>query len=211
MLEPTEQEVTTFLEALGAGDGPALGELFSASYEEVHRLAHFQRRRWSGQETLSTTVLVHEAYLKLCQQDPTLWRDRGHFLRVVTRAMRHILINYAKRSRRLKRGGESTHVPADDVAAIEASRIEDVLVLDEALSRLARRHPRWAQVVECRAFAGLDVKETAEALDISPRTVKRDWQRGQAWLFHQLGSPPSAAATSSTTAGLGGCDEETRG
>lgn len=182
-MEPTEQEVTALVEALGAGDEGALGELFSAAYNELRGLAHAQRRGWLGQETLSTTALVHEAYLKLSQQDAPAWNNRGHFFRVASRAMRHILINYAKHRQRAKRGGGSERVPFDEAELVDESQVEKLLALDEALSRLARRNPRWAQVVESRVFAGLDVEETAEALEVSPTTVKRDWQRAQAWLY----------------------------
>lgn len=189
-LEPTEKEVTAFVEALAAGEESSLGDLFATAYAELCDLAHAQRRRWSGQETLSTTVLVHEAYLKLSRQDELQWRDRGHFFRVAARAMRHILINYAIRSRTARRGGASVHVPADRVPLVDESRIEDLLALDEALTRLAQQNPRWARVVECRVFAGLDVAETAEALAVSTTTVKRDWSRAQAWLYSQLEPSP---------------------
>lgn len=188
-MEPTEQEITAFVDALGAGagEGAGLGEAFSAAYSELCGLAHAQRRHWSGLETLSTTALVHEAYLKLAQQDALVWRDRAHFFRIAARAMRFILINYAEHRRTAKRGGMRVHVPADEVPLVEDSQIEDVLALDEALHRLARQNPRWARVVECRVFAGLEVDETAEALEISARTVKRDWQRAQTWLYRELG------------------------
>lgn len=182
-MEPADKEITAFVDALSAGDDEALGDLFSAAYDGLHRLAHSQRAGWNGQHTLSTTVLVHEAYLKLSEQDAPRWQDRGHFFRVAGRAMRHILINYAERSRANKRGGTSIHVSVDEAQLIDESRAEDLLALDEALTRLAHQNPRWAQVIECRLFAGLEVEETAEALGISTATVKRDWRHGQAWLF----------------------------
>lgn len=185
-MEPTQQEITAFVNALSGGEDASLGKLFMAAYEELRGVAHAQRRGWFGLETLSTTALVHEAYLSLARQDDPVWQDRGHFFRVAARAMRFILINYVKRGGRVKRGGASVHVPADEAPLIEASDIEELLALDEALSRLASRNRRWTQVVECRVFAGLDVEETAEALDVSPTTVKRDWRRAQAWLHSEL-------------------------
>lgn len=168
-------------------DGDAsLGELFAAAYAQLRSVAHDQRRRWRGQETLCTTALVSEAYLKLSRQAPGKWESRGHFLRVAARAMRHILMDYAKRSRRVKRGGESDHVPADEARLVDEARIEELLALDEALTRLAQENPRRAQVVECRFFAGLEVEETAEALGVSVSTVMRDLRRGKAWLYLQL-------------------------
>lgn len=185
-MKPTEKEITAFIDAIGRGEDTALGELFSSTYEQLHGLAHSQRGRWDGQQTLSTTVLVHEAYLKLSRQDAPHWRDRGHFFRVAAQAMRHILVDYAKRARRTKRGSDAEHISLGDTPPGEASRIEELLALDDALTHLESENPRWAQVVECRFFAGLEIDETAEALDISPATVKRDWSRGQAWLYEVM-------------------------
>lgn len=188
----TDEETRAFLQALVADEEVSLSELFSAAYARLHSLARDQRRRWRGQETLSTTALVHEAYLKLSQQESPQWQSRGHFFRIAARAMRHILINYAERSRTAKRGGGSPHVPADETPLVQESRIEELLALNEALTQLEHLSPRQAQVVECRFFAGLEVEETAEALDVSPATVMRDWRRGKAWLYRELASrrPP---------------------
>lgn len=185
-MHASDEEITAFVAALGAGENVPLQALYSAAYDRLYRLAHDQRRRWGGQETLSTTALVHEAYLKLSKQDEPQWRDRGHFFRVAARAMRHILIDYAERSRAVKRGGGSVHVRAEQTPLIQESRVEEFLALDQALTRLARQNPRQARVVECRFFVGLEVEETAEALGISPATVMRDWRRGKAWLYVQL-------------------------
>lgn len=186
-MKPSEQEVTEFVNAMGCGQDADLKDVFSAVYAQLRGLAHAQRRQWPGLETLSTTAVVHEAYLKLSQQEELAWHDRGHFLRIAARAMRFILVNYAERSRAAKRGGGNPHVPADEAQLIDPSRAQELLALDEALTRLAQFKPRWAQVVECRAFAGLDVEETAEALDVSARTVKRDWRFAQAWLYNESG------------------------
>lgn len=200
-MDASDREITAFVEALGAGEQVALGDLFTAAYARLHGLAHDQRRRWRGQETLSTTALVHEAYLKLSQQEEPRWESRGHFFRVAARAMRHILIDYAERSGTAKRGGDREHVPADDAEPIHESRIEELLALNEALTRLERRNARRARVVECRFFAGLDVEETAEALDISPATVVRDWSRGKAWLYLQLAPAASIGDDRGTSRG----------
>lgn len=208
-MDASDAEVTAFLKALGAGDDVPLPALYAAAYDRLYRLAHHQRRRWSGQETLSTTALVHEAYLKLSKQDEPRWRDRGHFFRVAARAMRHILIDYAERSRTVKRGGDSVHVHAEHAPLIHESRIEELLALDQALTRLARQHPRQARVVECRFFVGLEVGETAEALGISPATVMRDWRRGKAWLYVELGVRQArSVGTSSVGSSVGGSDED---
>ncbi|MGH9381858.1 MAG: ECF-type sigma factor [Thermoanaerobaculia bacterium] len=185
-MDAPDAEITALLEAMAAGDEAPLSELFSATYARLYSLARDQRRRWRGQETLSTTALVHEAYLKLSQQESPRWQSRGHFFRVAARAMRHILINYAERSRTAKRGGGREHIPAEDAALVHETRVEELLALDEALTRLEQLSPRQAQVVECRFFAGLDVEETAEALAVSEATVMRDWRRGKTWLYREL-------------------------
>lgn len=182
-----DRELMNFVDALGVETGTPVGELFATAYVKLRSLAHAQRLHWSGQNTLSTTALVHEAYLKLSERESPQWRNRGHFFSVAARAMRHILINYAERSRAAKRGGGCAHLSVEETPLIEEPRIEELLALDEALSHLERLSPRQARVVECRFFAGLGVEETAEALAISPATVKRDWSRGQAWLYRQLG------------------------
>lgn len=201
-MDELDEDVATLIHALGVED-VALGDLFPSAYEKLRSLAHAQRRRWNQQETLSTTALVHEVYLKLSRQDEARWRDKPHFLRVAARAMRHILIDYAERRQTAKRGDgvPLARLELDSVAAesnsehgaawpwenaSDGSRIDDLLALDEALKRLARQNPRQAQVVELRFFAGLDVEETADALGVAAITVMRDWRRGKAWLYLQL-------------------------
>jgi RNA polymerase sigma factor (TIGR02999 family) len=200
-MEAVDEDVATLVDALGAQD-VALGDLFPAAYERLRSLAHAQRRRWNQQETLSTTALVHEVYLKLSRHDEARWHDKRHFLRVAARAMRHILIDYAERRQaanrgdgiqlaRLGNGPDSRASDERDAAspwndASAESRIVELLALDEALTRLARQNPRQAQVVELRFFAGLDVEETADALGVAAITVMRDWRRGKSWLYLQL-------------------------
>lgn len=209
-MDVREEEITAFMTALGAGEDVSAQAFYSAAYDRLYTLAHHQRRRWSGQETLSTTALVHEAYLKLSKQDESRWRDRGHFFRVAARAMRHILIDYAERSRTAKRGGDSVHVQAEQAPLVQESHVEELLALDQALTRLARQNPRQARVVECRFFVGLEVDETAEALGISPATVMRDWRRGKAWLYVELGPRPArSAGTRAAGAAVGGPDGDT--
>lgn len=193
-MEPTEQEVTAFVDALGGGRDASLEELFAAAYDELRGVAHAQRRNWLGLETLSTTALVHEAYLRLSKSAALDWQDRGHFFRIAARAMRFILINHVERARTAKRGGQSAHVTAEDALLVDESQVEELLALDQALVRLADWNSRWAQVVECRIFAGLSVEETAEALSVSSPTVKRDWRHAQSWLYREL-APRQAGAT----------------
>ena len=187
------QTVSGLLEDLRAGNRRAFDELLPLVYDELHNLAERQRRRWDGDETLNTTALVHEAYLRLVDQSGSGWRSHAHFLAVASTAMRQILIDYAKRKRAVKRGGGRPHVPLHEVeAALTAAaapaevRDEALLVLDESLRRLEERDPGHCRIIECRVFGGMTIEDTAEALGISPATVKRRWAMAQAWLYRDL-------------------------
>lgn len=179
-------DLTVILRLAQEGNRQAIDEIFSAVYGELHRLAKAQRIRWDGNQTVNTTVLVHEAYLKLVDQNRAEWKDRAHFFAVAAMAMRQILINYAERRSAAKRGGGATELPLDEGLAMTDEAAEEVLALDEALHRLTRRNPRQARVVELRFFVGLSIEETATAMDLSPATVKRDWQLASAWLKNQM-------------------------
>ena len=181
-----------------AADRASLDALFPLVYAELSRLAHGQRRRWDGNLTLTTTALVHEAYLKLAGQHQLPTDDRAHFLAIASRAMRHILCNYARDQRRLKRGGGQVHITfedaeQDDGAAIDfsAGQADKLAQLDEALRRFEGMAERQCRVVECRFFGGMSVEETAAALGVSPRSVKRDWAFARAWLLREM-QPPMA-------------------
>lgn len=178
--------VASLLDAARQGDEGALDEVFTIVYDELHRMAHSQRRRWDGDYTLDTTALVHEAYLKLVDQTGAQWNNRGHFMAVAAKAMRHILVNYAERRRAAKRGGNMQRVSLDDSNPVSEEVAEEVLALHEALERLGEVNERQAKVVEARFFAGLPIEDTAEALDISPATVKRDWSLASAWLHREI-------------------------
>lgn len=181
-----EHEITRLLEAASGGSDRALEDLFVAVYAQLRRLAHMQRARWHGDETLCTTALVHEAYMRLGQQRQLQWENRAHFFNAASKAMRHILVDYARKQRATKRGGEQFRVPADSVQLVADDAVEEVLALNEALDRLGELDERQSRVVECRFFAGLGIEETAEALGVSTRTVKRDWRSAQAWLYREL-------------------------
>jgi RNA polymerase sigma factor (TIGR02999 family) len=180
------EQVTDLLQAAREGDRAALDRVFSIVYEQLRGLAHSQRRRWQGDYTLDTTALVHEAYLKLVDQSSASFKDRGHFMAVAAKAMRHILVNYAERRRAAKRGGSAQHVPIDEFNPVSEEAAEEVLALHDALDRLAALNERQANVVEARFFAGLPIEEAAEALAISPATVKRDWNLASAWLHREI-------------------------
>lgn len=190
--DETQSTVTRLLGEVRGGDRHALGELFALVYDELQLLARRQRRRWNGDYTLNTTALVHEAYLKLVDQSRIGVESRAHFFALASRAMRHILCNYARAKRARKRGGDLERVPLDDqqVPAGRAAPPDETSVLlaalGDALRRLEELEPRRARVVECRFFGGMTVEETATALGVSPRTVKRDYAMAQAWLQREL-------------------------
>jgi len=176
-----------------AGDPDALGRLLPIVYNQLHQLAKQQRRHWSGDETLNTTALVHEAYLRLAGNSAAGWENRAHFFAVASRAMRHILVDYAKRQHSAKRGGNHASLPLDNIeAALQTARdpaeagTEALIALDEALRRLEQHDVRQSRIVECRFFGGMAIQETAEALGVSPATVKRGWVMAQAWLHREL-------------------------
>lgn len=168
--------------------------LLPAVYNELRRLARAYLRAERPGHTLQATALVHEAYMRLVQQNPEAWRDRRAFIGIAAHLMRQILVEYARGRSREKRGGKDLHrVPLEEstlgtLSAADARRWE---ALDQALERLARLSARQAHIVELRYFAGLTVEEAAEVLDLSPKTVKRDWSAARAWLRRELGDPPS--------------------
>ncbi|HEX7122494.1 MAG TPA: ECF-type sigma factor [Gemmatimonadaceae bacterium] len=164
-----------------------LDEIFPVVYEELRRVAHRHLHGEGTGHTLVTTALVHEAYLELAKLDQIRWPGRAYVLAAASRAMRRVLIDYAVSRRAQKRGGGAVAEPLDDAVAMAVSRSDQLVALDEALERLAALNERWSRVVECRFFGGLSVEETAEALDISVATVKRDWTMARAWLNRELG------------------------
>lgn len=187
------RSVTQLLGDLREGKEDVVNELFPLVYEELHNLAQSQRQFWHGDQTLNTTALVHEAYLKLVDQKASAWSNRAHFYGVAAKAMRHILINYAKFRRRKKRGGDQQKLSIDEnrlqineVIDLSEERSEMLLSLDEALVNLASFSLRQSQIVECRFFGGMSIADTAEALNISPATVKRGWAMAQAWLYKEM-------------------------
>jgi RNA polymerase sigma factor (TIGR02999 family) len=164
-----------------------MDRLFPLVYDELRRIAHYQMAGERPGHTLETTGLVHETYLKLVDQTRVQWRDRGHFLRVASWAMRRILVDYARTSQALRRGGGQQRVTLNEEHA-GGERGDALVALDEALQRLAAVDRRLSQVVECRYFGGLTDEETAEALGVSARTVERDWVKARSWLRLELGA-----------------------
>lgn len=178
-------EVTRLLRAYGDGDRAALDLLMPLVYTQLRRVAR-ARLKDERSRPLDTTALVHEAYIRLAGADTLSIEDRSHFLSIAARAMRRILIEQARRRSSKKRGGGAPHVTLDSHGASVGARDEDLLALDQALRRLSELNPRQGVVVEYRVFANMTVEETARALAVSPRTVKRDWSSARAWLNREL-------------------------
>jgi RNA polymerase sigma factor (TIGR02999 family) len=187
-----ETTVTRLLKELQHGNRATLDELFPLVYHELRRLAHRHRRRWDGDETLGTTALVHEVYLKLVGGQRLAASNRAHFLAVAAKAMRQILGDYARARRRLKRGGDLHKVSLEVLEAVPGQLLisdqqaETLTMLDAALARLEQADSRLSQVVECRFFAGLSIADTAAVVGTSPATVKRDWTLARAWLYREM-------------------------
>ena len=186
-----QQTVTGLLYRVRSGDRDAFDRLFPMVYDEMRVLARRQRWGWVGDQTLGTTALVHEAYLRLVDQSSADWRSRGHFGAVASRAMRHILIDYARRRRAAKRGGPQANLSLDGVTEPAGTwtpeQAESLIALHEALAALERENERLARIVEMKFFGGLTVDEIGAALDLSPATVKRGWTMAQTWLYRAMG------------------------
>ncbi len=182
--------VTQLLAEWSHGDNAALTELTPLVYEELRRLAHHHMSGQRPDHTLQTTALVNEAYLRLADQTNPNWQSRAHFFAVAARAMRQILVNYARSSRAQKRGGGAARIELDEAAILSPEQSKEIVDLHEALERLGTLDARKAQVVELKFFGGLNYDEIAEVLKISPVTVRRDWEFAKLWLYTELHNPP---------------------
>jgi RNA polymerase sigma factor (TIGR02999 family) len=183
---PSKVEVTQLLKAWGAGDDKALERLTPVVEHELHRIAHRCMAREKSGHTLQTTALVNEVYLRLVDINAVDWQDRAHFFAISARMMRRVLTDFARSRSYQKRGAGAVQVSFDEALFVTPQKDADILALDAALTELAKLYPRQSQVVELRFFGGLEVKETAEALKISPETVKRDWRFAKTWLLRTL-------------------------
>ncbi|HEY1342856.1 MAG TPA: sigma-70 family RNA polymerase sigma factor [Bryobacteraceae bacterium] len=182
------EKITGLLKAWSEGDPAAQEQLIPLVYHELRHLASHYRRRAGGGDTLRTTALVHEAYLRLVDIDNVDWRDRVHFFAVSAQLMRRILVDAARAHGAAKRGGGARldSINVDELPAPGSDRAAELIALDDALTALAKLDPRRTQVIELRVFGGLTVDETAAALDLSPQTVMRDWKLAKAWLLREL-------------------------
>ncbi len=197
MPSPSENTVSRLLKEAEDGNKEALDRLFPLIYEALRKQAHWQRQRVHGRDSMNTTALVHETYLKLIGPSRVKWTSRAHFMAVAAKAMRHILVDYAEQQSAQKRGGGAHVLPLDELTAVPPGeglaeqQADTVLALHEALQRLEKEQPLLGRIVECRFFGGMTIKETATAFDIAPATVKRKWTLARAWLYRELADPPA--------------------
>ncbi len=185
-MTPTSHEITRLLLAWSEGDKQALDRLVPLVYDELRRLAKNYMRKERAGQTLQTTALIHEAYLRLIDADRVQWRNRAHFFGIAARLMRQILVARARERGCQKRGGGAERVSLDESMVIDERLNEDLVALDEALGELSQFDARMAQVVEMRFFGGLTEEEIAAALDVSTKTVRRDWRLARSWLRRKL-------------------------
>ncbi|HLM00766.1 MAG TPA: sigma-70 family RNA polymerase sigma factor [Pyrinomonadaceae bacterium] len=189
MEEPVRNslQITQLLRRWSEGNQEVLDKLMPLVYEELRRQASRYLRRERANHTLQTTALIHEAYLKLIDQNQVEWQNRTHFFAIASQAMRRILVDYARERNREKRGGAAENLPLEEAAfVVGEEKGVDLVALDEALNRLAEFDERQARVVELRYFSGLSIDETADVLGVSNVTVRRDWNMAKAWLHQQI-------------------------
>ena len=194
-METSSQQLSHLLQRWSDGDSEALDQLMPLVYGELRRMA----RRYMGQQpaghTLQTTALIHEAYLRLVGQEEKRWENRAHFFGVAAQAMRHILMDYARTQNRAKRGGGALQVSLDEALTFCTERSAELVALDDALTELAKLDERQSRVVELRFFGGLSIEETAEVLNVSAGTVRRDWSLARAWLHRELAASSESPQT----------------
>jgi RNA polymerase sigma factor (TIGR02999 family) len=186
MSNDSSQQITLLLIDWSKGDEFALEQLMPLVYSELRQMARRYMKKQPSGHTFQTTELIHETYLKLAGQNEQNWENRSHFFGVAAKAMRHILVDYAKAKHRDKRGGWQERVTFTEGAAVSLTRSEEILALDDALNQLAAMDERKVRVVEMKFFGGLTVDEISEILKISPETVKRDWSFAKTWLLREL-------------------------
>ncbi len=194
MLKSSVDDIDSLLAGFNMGDAAATEQLLPLIYEELRRMARGYMRGQPSEHTMQTTELIHEAYMKIARQGEQHWQNRAHFFGVAAKAMRHILVDYARSKHRQKRGGWQERILLDDdMIGMSMSRSEDLLALDDALEKLAALDARKGRVVEMKYFGGLNTEEIAQVLKVSPDTVKRDWRFARNWLLRELNSTKNAA------------------
>jgi len=183
---PESKNITLLLQQLRRGNQEVVSQLVPLLYDELRRLASYYLRRERPNHTLQPTALVNEAYLRLVDQTDVEWKNRSHFFGIAAQQMRRILVDYSRSHQAAKRGGAAAKISLDEAMIVSKENPGEVLIVDETLSRLAAFDPQQAKIVELRVFGGLTVEEVAEALGISPATVKRDWTVARAWLTREM-------------------------
>jgi RNA polymerase sigma-70 factor, ECF subfamily len=191
MTPPESVEITGLLKAWGAGDQAALDRLVPLVYAELHRMARRHMRSERAGNTLQTTALVNQAYLRLVDAKNAVWNDRVHFFAVSAQIMRRILVDSARSRASAKRGGPGPRLNLDEDLDASPRQARELILLDDSLQALEQMDPRKARVIELRFFGGLSVEETASVLKISPQSVMRDWKLAKAWLYHEMRAQPS--------------------
>ena len=179
-------DVTKLLNKAREGDKESLDQLLPVVYQELRYIAANQLRQERGNHTLQATALVHEAYLRLLEQREVDWRNRTHFFSIAAEMMRRILVNYAVQRKAQKRGDGATHISLDEAVSFGEQAELDIVLLDDALEKLAEFDPKQAKIVELRFFGGLTIEEVAEVLEVSDSFVKREWRMAKSWLKTQL-------------------------
>ena len=181
------KKITQLLDSIRTGNRESMNELYQAVYPKMRLMAQARMRGERSNHTLQPTALVHEAYLRLFRENGIDWQDRKHFFAVAARVMREILVDHAREKRALKRGGkDAIRVEFDDTRLSGPGIQNDIEALDDALKQLEKSDPRQSQIVELRYFAGLEIEEIAETLEISASTVKREWAAAKLWLYREL-------------------------
>ena len=180
------QDITRLLRAAADGDSKSHEQLYESVYAELFEIAKRQRRNWKGNETINTMALLNEAYVKMSPRGSGDFNDRAHFFATAATAMRQILINYAEKSRRKKRGGDAIRITWTDALSIERETVDELLQIDALLHEMRDGNERASRVFECRVFGGMTIDETATALGVSAATVKRDWQYASSWIYSRL-------------------------
>lgn len=189
MSDPTNHDVTRLLQAWHEGDDAAASQLMPLVYDELRRLARsFLRQERTG-HTLQPTALVHEAYLRLVDDTQIEWKGRAHFFSVAARSMRRILVDHARARKATKRGGAAEKIPLEHAGELPVTHDVDLVRLDDAMESLARTYPRQCEVVELRFFGGLESREIADVLQVSEKTILRDWNFAKLFLLREMAAP----------------------
>jgi RNA polymerase sigma factor (TIGR02999 family) len=195
------EPITVLLRAARNGDTGATRALFEAVYTELKVIAGSNRRRWRGNQTMNTTALIHEVFIKLAGEEVPDFESRKHFFATASKAMRQILVNYAERQSASKRGGNAMMITFDESVFSNQTSVEELLTIHQLLTALENENPRRCQIIECRIFGGMTIEEVADVLSISPATVKREWRLGTTSLYQTLQAPPADTAADAKSKG----------